>query len=86
MCFIFIEDIFGFNKGYNIMGSTSTETTIPRTPRLSNDILGNTTVRALCVVLVFVLLVVIGSAAVPVVYDDANTTSEDTPTIIKVAK
>ncbi|MCK5486975.1 MAG: tandem-95 repeat protein, partial [Desulfobacterales bacterium] len=63
------------------MGCTSTGGTIPRTARSFNDILVKTTVYALCIALVFMLLVGVGSAdnnAAPVANDDTDTTSEDT--------
>jgi len=53
----------GSNRGHSIIRYTSTGGTIPRTARSSNDILAKTTVYALCVAIVFVLLAGVGSAA-----------------------
>ncbi len=54
--------MFGSNRGHSITGYTSTGGTILRTAQSSYDILAKTTVYALCVAIVFVLLVGVGSA------------------------
>ncbi|MCK5486278.1 MAG: hypothetical protein KAI86_08695, partial [Desulfobacterales bacterium] len=55
--------MFGFNRGHSIIEYISTGGTIPRTAQSSYDLLVKTTIYALCVALVFVLLVGVGSAA-----------------------
>ncbi|HJH29722.1 MAG TPA: PKD domain-containing protein, partial [Methanosarcinaceae archaeon] len=58
--------MFRFNRGHSIIDHMYTGGTIPRTAQLSYDLLVKIIVYALCVALVFGLLVGVGSAADPV--------------------